>query len=230
MFDINWIYVGKILFTKLQITACLQSLSLTHTQTHSVCHSWLLLKMIHCLTVSLCVPLHPSMGLCAGLYVGWMVGGCSSCWYVCLVRRIMTISLIAKCLGLSLHTCCVWVYVCMSVCVRATCMSKQLSQIYSLAQVSACYLAHVQPVWLCVCVCVCVCDTERVCSQWKHPGDLSEEPLLLKHSAVWLTLCVWESQWDREADHIWHLLKCNIMLMICLSFYIQHLRLPTTHS
>lgn len=55
-----------------------------------------------------------------------------------------------------------FVCVCMSLCVCATCMSKQLSQIYSLAQVSTCYLAH--SVWLCISVCLCVCATWKECA------------------------------------------------------------------
>lgn len=118
--------------------------------------------------------LHPSTGLCALLYLGWLLGGCSSCWYVCLVCGIMTISLIAKSLALNLHTCCVRVCMCvrMPACVHA-CVRVCL---VPLVCRSSCprfihwhkFLLATWPVFilrdcvsLCVGLCVCVVVTQE---------------------------------------------------------------------
>lgn len=94
--------------------------------------------LLNCLCSSLCILLWAFRDiLCVGTIADWRI----SYLYVCLVCCKMTISLIAKCLDLNLHTCCVRVYVCAG----ATRVSKQLSQIYSLAQIFTCYLARVHP-------------------------------------------------------------------------------------
>lgn len=93
---------------------------------------------VYTLQLPMFVFVHSLVGLlCVGTIADWRI----SYLYVCLVCCKMTISLIAKCLDLNLHTCCVRVYVCAG----ATCVSKQLSQIYSLAQIFTCYLARVHP-------------------------------------------------------------------------------------
>lgn len=129
--------------------------------------------LVNCPCVSF---LHPSTGLCAPLYLGWLLGGCSSCWCVCLVCGIMTISLIAKSLALNLHTCCVRVCMCVHACFRAC--ARVRCHLYVEAVVpdlftgtnfylllgpcSFCVIVYLC-VW--VCVCVCGCDAGRVCCQ-----------------------------------------------------------------
>lgn len=160
----GWISIGLLCFQGFGIWY----LHFTHRQTHTHAvsgHSWLQLKITHCLTAFLCVPLLPSMGICSAcLYVGWWVfillicvsgaphndniTDCKVPWYK------------------SPHMLCLLLSVC--VCICAACVSKQLSQIHSLAQVSLCYLAHVHlcdcaP--LCVRVHLCVCDMDRICSE-----------------------------------------------------------------
>lgn len=122
-------------------------------KTTSQCLSELAANEIDTLLNCVPIPLHTSMGLCACLYVGWMVGGCLSSWYVCLECCIMAL-LIAKCLGLGLHTYCVWVYVCVHVCVFfATCPISCPRFIHWHKFLLATWLI----LFLCHCASVCVC-------------------------------------------------------------------------
>ena len=81
----------------------------THTHTHTPCHSWLLLKVIQCLTFSLCIPVHPSVGLCTCLCVGWRFGGCV---YVFDVSHNDNITVCKVPQFKSSHVLCLGLYVC----------------------------------------------------------------------------------------------------------------------
>lgn len=135
--------------------------------------------------------MHPEEGLVARVDVGRMVAVCSVCWYVCLVGRIMTVSLIAKCFGESLHTCCIGVCVRIAVCVCLCYLYVQAVVPDLFTGTSFNFLLG--PCLFCIslglCVCFCVCLRQR---KGFAPGDLSKEFALSRHIQLFHFLCVSE--------------------------------------